>query len=122
MAHACAPLRSLLSRRSNDIVTICGSRHQSGHQFCTRIAALAHGFSQDLHIARGERVALLGLSTDLFFEALLAVFSCGAVAAPLNWRWSSNEALNAVETCGATILIVDSWAKQLGSDLIKVLH
>lgn len=122
MAHVCAPLRSLLNRRSDTTVTVCGSRHQSGHQFCTRIAALASGFSQDLQICHGDRVALLGLSTDLFFEALLAVFSCGAVAAPLNWRWSTNEAAHAVDVCGATVLVVDFWAEELARDLIKVWY
>lgn len=42
-------------------------------------------------VRRGDRVALLGRNSALFFEALLACAWAGAIALPLNWRLTANE-------------------------------
>lgn len=118
--HACSSLRTLYRRRFDHVATVCGSQRRTGESFCRRVSALAEGLVRDVGVRSGDRVALLGTSSDLFFEAFLAVLCCGGVAAPLNWRWSAREAVEACLTCEATVLLVDPSAMEVGQEVAKV--
>src|SRR5690606_25968558 len=65
-------------------------------------------------IGTGDRVALLAPNTDQLVLALLACWWRGAVACPLNTRWSEAEIAHALEDSGAALLLVDeafaAWA------------
>jgi long-chain acyl-CoA synthetase len=58
-------------------------------------------------IARGDRVALLAPNTDHLIRAILACWWLGAVACPLNVRWSPPELAFALEDSGAKLLLAD---------------
>ena len=61
----------------------------------------------------GDRVCLVALATDHSLEALLAITSCGAIAAPINWRWSPGEAAYAVELVDASAILADAACAEL---------
>ena len=64
-------------------------------------------------IAPGERVALLAPNDDAMVMGLLACWWLGAVACPLNTRWSLPELRYALADCGAPLLLADaSFAAQ----------
>jgi acyl-CoA synthetase (AMP-forming)/AMP-acid ligase II len=58
-------------------------------------------------IGAGDRVALLAPNTDQLVLALLACWWLGAVACPLNIRWSQPELAHAVADSEAALLLVD---------------
>lgn len=59
-------------------------------------------------IAPGERVALLAPNDDAMVLGLLACWWLGAVACPLNTRWSVPELRYALADCGAPLLVADA--------------
>ncbi|MDD0808996.1 AMP-binding protein [Curvibacter sp. RS43] len=89
-----------------------------------------HSFAQLLHdtarhaaalqargVQGGDRVALLAPNHDLLVRALFACWWLGAVACPLNVRWSAPEVAYAVEDSGATLLVVDESLAPLAQGL-----
>jgi acyl-CoA synthetase (AMP-forming)/AMP-acid ligase II len=65
-------------------------------------AALAsHG------VGAGDRVALLAPNSDRLVQALLACWWLGAVACPLNIRWSAPELADALSDSAAVLLLAD---------------
>jgi acyl-CoA synthetase (AMP-forming)/AMP-acid ligase II len=58
-------------------------------------------------VTAGDRVALLAPNTDQLVQALLACWWLGAVACPLNIRWSATELSHAVADSEAALLLVD---------------
>jgi acyl-CoA synthetase (AMP-forming)/AMP-acid ligase II len=59
-------------------------------------------------VRAGDRVALLAPNTDQLVQALLACWWLGAVACPLNIRWSEPELAYALQDSQATLLLVDA--------------
>ncbi len=59
-------------------------------------------------IAAGDRVALLGPNDDRLVQAIVACWWLGAVACPLNLRWSPPELAHALDDSGAALLLVDA--------------
>lgn len=75
-------------------------------------------------IAQGERVALLAPNDDAMVMGLMACWWLGAVACPLNTRWSVPELRHALADCGAPLLLADaSFAAPAAelADLAQVL-
>jgi O-succinylbenzoate-CoA ligase len=64
-------------------------------------ALAAHG------VRAGDRVALLAPNDDRLVQALLACWWLGAVACPLNIRWSAPELADALGDSGAALLLAD---------------
>ena len=64
-------------------------------------ALQAHG------VLAGDRVALLSPNNDALIVQLFACWWLGAVACPLNVRWSAAELRHALGDCGASLLVVD---------------
>jgi long-chain acyl-CoA synthetase len=75
-------------------------------------------------IGAGERVALLAPNDDALVMGLLACWWLGAVACPLNTRWSVPELRHALADCGAPLLLADAGHAAAGealADLATVL-
>lgn len=85
---------------------VFGERRTSNAGFADRVARLAGAFGR-LGIAADERIAIVALNSDRFVEALYGAFWAGAVAAPVNIRWSPKEMAYALDDCGASVLLVD---------------
>jgi long-chain acyl-CoA synthetase len=68
-----------------------------------RVAAVLQGL--DIHA--GDRVAILAHNSDRYVELLLGIWWAGAVAAPVNTRWSVTEMAYSLADCGPSVLVVD---------------
>lgn len=58
-------------------------------------------------VARGDRVALLAPNNDHLVRSILACWWLGAVACPLNVRWSTPELSHALQDSDAALLLAD---------------
>jgi len=67
-------------------------------------------------VRAGDRVALLAPNTDQLVQALLACWWLGAVATPLNIRWSRPELDYALADSQASLLLVDASLAALVPD------
>ena len=108
MVHICEFLQQAAARTPQKVLTVCDGRRRTAQQLLSRVAALAVALRQDLDLVAGEVILLAIDSSDTFLECLLAVTAAGAVAAPLNLRWSLPEAACAVQLCQARITLVDA--------------
>jgi acyl-CoA synthetase (AMP-forming)/AMP-acid ligase II len=52
-------------------------------------------------------VAALALNSDRYLEYFFACWTMGAVAVPINTRWSPREQVDALQDSGSTALFVD---------------
>ena len=59
-------------------------------------------------VCAGDRVAMLSPNNDALVVQLFACWWLGAVACPLNVRWSVAELRHALGDCGARLLLVDA--------------
>jgi long-chain acyl-CoA synthetase len=96
--------------------TLFEDRTRNWREVAERVARLAaalrgHG------VAEGERAAILMLNQDRYFELYLALAWAGAVAVPLNIRWSAAENLDCLRDCRPKLLVVDSVFAQMGGGL-----
>ena len=112
MAHICQYLTAAVGRTPEKVLTVCNGRQLTGNQVLLRVAAFAAAIREHVAVKPGDVVILAMDSTDRFLESLLAVTAAGAIAAPINLRWSTTEAANAVNLCQATTILVDTANQQ----------
>lgn len=86
--------------------TIFGARRHSFQTFGERVARLA-GALRTLGVQPGDRVAMLAHNSDRYAEFFLAVWWAGAVANPVNTRWSTPEIAYSLNDCESAVLLVD---------------
>ncbi len=98
------------------VMTIFDGRLRTCRESVDRMSRLAGGF-QTLGLRTGDRVAILASNSDYYHEALLACWWFGAVASPVNSRWSTAEITYALEDSGSTVLLVDENFASVGSTL-----
>ena len=99
-------LRRALQLNADGIATMHAGRARSYRTFATRVAKLAGALSQ-LGVSAGERVAILALNSDRYLEYFYACWTLGAVAVPVNTRWSPAEQIDSLQDSGAMTLFVD---------------
>jgi acyl-CoA synthetase (AMP-forming)/AMP-acid ligase II len=68
----------------------------------------------------GDRVAMLSPNNDALVVQLFACWWLGAVACPLNVRWSVAELRHAVADCGARLLLADETHTRAASELQEI--
>ncbi|GLU17540.1 hypothetical protein SLE2022_339020 [Rubroshorea leprosula] len=124
-AHICQCFSRLATAKWNSIVTIAGSRRKTGQQFVGSVLTLATGLLQ-LGLRNGDVVAISALNSDWYLEWLLAVAYIGGIVAPLNYRWSFEEARSAMLTVSPVMLVTDEgsdyWHSLLHSYAIPLLR
>jgi long-chain acyl-CoA synthetase len=86
--------------------TLCAGRTSSFRELAERSSRVA-SLLQGLDVRPGDRVAILAHNSDCYVELLLGVWWAGAVAAPVNTRWSVTEIAYSLSDCGAAVLVVD---------------
>jgi acyl-CoA synthetase (AMP-forming)/AMP-acid ligase II len=69
--------------------------------------AVANGLLA-LGVRPGERVATLCGNGIFSAETVLGAIAAGAIAVPLNWRWSPAELEHGLNDCGARVVLADS--------------
>jgi long-chain acyl-CoA synthetase len=99
-------LHRSMQRHPDKVATSALGRTQTFRQLGERVARLAGGF-RSLGVRKGDRVAMLALNSDRYIEFFLASWWIGAVATPVNTRWSDAEIRYALNDCGSEVLIVD---------------
>ena len=93
--------------------TICGTRVRTWQEFRTRVARLA-GSLRLLGVERGDRIAILSMNSDRYFEACFAAWWADAVIVPMNTRWSVAEHIYSIEDAGASLLVLVNALRLLG--------
>ncbi|KAK7303566.1 hypothetical protein RJT34_14475 [Clitoria ternatea] len=114
--HICQCLSRLLSFRRHSPVTIAGHRHKTGQQLVEEVLSLAQGLLQ-LGLTPGDVVAISAYNSEWYLEWLLAIAFVGGIAAPLNYRWSFEEARFAITAVRPVMLVTDescyTWYSKL---------
>ncbi|KAK7331279.1 hypothetical protein VNO77_25499 [Canavalia gladiata] len=114
--HICQCLSRMLTFRRQFPVTIAGHRRKSGQQLVEEVLSLAQGLIQ-LGIKPGDVVAISAYNSDWYLEWLLAIAFVGGIAAPLNYRWSFEEARLAMTAVRPVMLVIDkssyTWYSKL---------
>ena len=87
-------LQSLLERAArlnpHGLGTRCTGREQSWAQLAGRVARLA-GALRSAGVGDGDRVAILALNSDRYYESIFAIAWAGGCVVPLNTRWALAE-------------------------------
>jgi long-chain acyl-CoA synthetase len=102
------------------IATQFEGRQRSWAEVADRVARLA-GALQRLDMGRGDRVAILMLNQDRYFELYLAIAWAGVVVVPLNIRWSAAENQDGLSDCRPKLLFVDAAFAARGAQIAKTL-
>ncbi|KAF3966674.1 hypothetical protein CMV_009243 [Castanea mollissima] len=123
--HICQCLTRLSTLRSDDVVTITSNRQKTGKQFADEVLCLARGLLQ-LGVATGDVVAISAFNSDMYMEWLLAIAFVGGIVAPLNYRWSFEEARLAMLVVRPVMLVTDEschcWYSNFQKDDIPSLR
>jgi acyl-CoA synthetase (AMP-forming)/AMP-acid ligase II len=113
-------VHSAARSRPDQPCLICGERISTNAQFRDRVARLAGGLLA-AGVRPGDRVGIVALNSDRVVEAFFACFWAGAVASPVNVRWTPAEVAYALRDCGASALLIDDFclsaAQQLRRDV-----
>ena len=80
---------------------------QSWRETLNRCHAAATLF-KNIGVEKGDRIAFLGLNSNICFESYYSPAMIGAVLVPVNYRLSITEMMECIEDCAPKILIVDS--------------
>ncbi|GAA0957802.1 hypothetical protein GCM10009578_070730 [Streptomyces rhizosphaericus] len=103
-------LRRAVQQAPNLPATVFGERSRTWRESVDRVARFAAAL-RDLGVAAGDRVGVLALNSDRFFEYLFAVPWADAVLNPINVRWSVQEIAFALDDSGTqTVLVDDTFA------------
>ncbi|WP_380877281.1 putative long-chain-fatty-acid CoA ligase [Sphingomonas sp. DBB INV C78] len=86
--------------------TICGDRTRTWGEVGDRVSRIA-GALKAMGVGDGDRVAMLGLNNDRYFELFLATPHAGGVVVPFNSRWSEAELADGIADSEPLILAAD---------------
>ncbi len=104
--------------KPNTVSTLCNSRQRTWTETKDRVARLAAGLKA-CGVSSGDRVAILSLNSDYYYEAFHAIPWADGVIVPLNIRWSVPENIYALEDSGSTFLIIDDTYLATAQEIIK---
>ncbi|MBW2723208.1 MAG: long-chain-fatty-acid--CoA ligase, partial [Deltaproteobacteria bacterium] len=90
----------------NGVATQMDERCHTWLEMQDRVMRLAGAF-RALGIERGDRIAMLALNSDRYYEHFFAVAWAGAVFVPINTRLAPPEIVYWLEDSGSTILMID---------------
>jgi long-chain acyl-CoA synthetase len=99
-------LRRAAQTRPDATSTIFGERRRTWRETADRVAHLAGGL-RAMGLGEGDRVAILALNSDRYFELLFAVPAAGGIAVPLNTRLAPPEIAYMLDDSGASLLFID---------------
>jgi long-chain acyl-CoA synthetase len=111
--------RAVLFNR-NGVATLFEDRKRTWVEVSERVARLA-GALRELGVGHGDRLAILMLNQDRYFELYLAIGWAGAVVVPLNIRWTAQENLDCLTDCRPKLLFVDAAFAKIGAGIVKTL-
>src|SRR3546814_9561615 len=89
--------------RADEPATICENRVRRWRESADRTARLAAALSA-LGARDGDRIAILGVNSDHYLEAMHATWWLGGVTVPMNTRWAIAEHLYSARDAGFSIV------------------
>lgn len=102
--------------RGDEAATICDGRTRTWRESRDRTARLATALKA-LGAAAGDRIAILGVNSDFYLEAMHATWWLGAVTVPMNTRWAVAEHLYSATDAGFRIVLVDAANQAVAAQL-----
>ena len=99
-------LRRAAQIRPREQSTVFRGRRRIWSETADRVARIAGGLEQ-AGMQRGDRIAILALNSDRYFELMYAIPWLGAVMVPVNTRLAPPEIRYVLEDSGARVLFVD---------------
>jgi acyl-CoA synthetase (AMP-forming)/AMP-acid ligase II len=109
-------LPSLIERAArlnpNGIATHYAGRERKWAELAGRVSSLASGLA-GFGAEAGERIAILSLNSDRYYESIFAISWAGYCVVPLNTRWAVPENEYALTDSGSRVLMFDdAFAEQ----------
>lgn len=108
MAHVVQHLAALERAHPNKCFSHFGKRTQTSSGFATQVAACTSLLTEECGLRCGDRVAIAAINTDVSFQFMLAVLASGGMLTLINWRWSLQDAVEALTPCSPAVLILDA--------------
>ncbi|HEX2814580.1 MAG TPA: AMP-binding protein [Sphingopyxis sp.] len=102
--------------RADEPATICENRVRRWRESADRTARLAAALSA-LGARDGDRIAILGVNSDHYLEAMHATWWLGGVTVPMNTRWAIAEHLYSARDAGFSIVFVDEANRACADEL-----
>lgn len=113
-------LHRALQQHPNRLALKCDDRQHTFCELADRVSRFASGLGGVVEAEAGTpRIAILSLNSDYYLEAYLAIAWMGAIAVPVNTRWSTAEIAFSLDDCGAETLLVDDTFAEMGAGLLK---
>ena len=103
-------LRRAAQVRPREQSTVFKDRRRIWSETADRVARIAGGL-KETGVRPGDRVAILALNSDRYFELLYAIPWLGAAMVPVNTRLATPEIRYVLEDSGARVLFIDSAMK-----------
>ncbi|MEO6319647.1 MAG: long-chain fatty acid--CoA ligase [Polaromonas sp.] len=100
-------LQQMQRRHPERVVTWYGERRRTYGEMAGRVARIA-SVLRARGIKTGDRVAMLAVNSDCYLEFYLATWWAGAIASPVNTRWSAAEIIYSLNDSGTSVLLIDS--------------
>jgi long-chain acyl-CoA synthetase len=100
-------LRRAAQIRPREESTVFRQRRRTWSESAERVARIAGGLCE-VGVRPGDRVAILALNSDRYFELLYAIPWLGAVMVPVNTRLATAEIRYILDDAGVRVLFVDS--------------
>jgi acyl-CoA synthetase (AMP-forming)/AMP-acid ligase II len=99
-------LRRAAQIRPNEESTVFRDRRRTWSETADRVARIAGGLKA-AGVQSGDRIAILALNSDRYFELLYAIPWLGGVMVPVNTRLATPEVQYVLEDSGSQVLFVD---------------
>lgn len=103
-------LRRAAQVRPREQSTVFKDRRRIWSETADRVARIAGGL-KETGVRPGDRVAILALNSDRYFELLYAIPWLGAAMVPVNTRLATPEIRYVLEDSGARVLFIDAAMK-----------
>src|SRR5258707_5045495 len=100
-------LRRAVQTKPNGLATSFASRRRNWQQSAERVSRVAGALSA-LGVRPGDRIAILALNSDRYFELVYAIPWIGAAMVPINTRLAAPEIEYILSDSGAVALFVDT--------------
>ena len=111
-------LRRNDARRPQAPAVVDSALRLNHRQLSRRAWSVANGLLK-LGVRRGDTVAILCGNGVFSAETILGAIAAGAVAVPLNWRWSAAELEHGINDSRASVLIADREHAPSARELIE---
>ena len=90
----------------NRTATVFADRRRNYAEVLDRVSRLASGLIA-MGASSGDRIGILALNSDAYYEAYYAILWAGCIVVPFNTRWAIAEHLAALADCEPRMLLVD---------------